>query len=342
MQFAERFTYVLPKKRNIIGISIAGAISIVLLLAAGWLILNRQYVVDQVAVWAYSPNDQIARIQDRVDFTEKGKFYLYATQPEILYGDSFNQQCPRQEVGSPILGCYANSRTFIFDVTNDQLDGIEEVTAAHEMLHAAWERLSDIERQRVGELLRKQYSDIDNEALQTRIAYYERTEPGQLENELHSILGTEVSNISDELERYYAQYFEDRSIVVALHDSYNSVFVSLSDRSDTLYKQLVSLEDAIDKSTQQYNRDILVLSADIDDFNRRAENNGFSSQAQFNQERAALVARSNQLDDRREAINADIATYNATYDEYQDVASQVEALNKSIDSFETLAPSPSL
>ncbi len=46
-----------------------------------------------------------------------------------------------------ILGCYNPSSRdiYIYNVTNSELDGVKEVTAAHEMLHAAWERLSESE-----------------------------------------------------------------------------------------------------------------------------------------------------------------------------------------------------
>jgi methyl-accepting chemotaxis protein len=134
----------------------------------------------------------------------------------------------------------------------------------------------------------------------------------------------------------------ERAAVLALHDSYDGLFTSLSDTVNTLYDELTSLEEKINNNTEEYNSSSNVLSAEIDDFNARAENNGFTSEAQFNQERAALVARSSQLDDGRATINNDIASYNRIYARYQDAASQIEVLNKSIDSFEVLEPSPSL
>src|SRR5690606_38163618 len=119
-----------------------------------------------------------------------GVFYFRATHPEIASADEFNQDCPRQEANSPILGCYSTGHIYIYDITNDALDGIEEVTAAHELLHAIWDRMSANDQQRIGGLLRSTYATISNKELKERMDYYQRNEPGQFENELHSIIGT--------------------------------------------------------------------------------------------------------------------------------------------------------
>ena len=332
------------KKRSFTGAIIAGALSIGILAAAGWLVLNRQFAIDQISVWSYTPSSKVQTIEERVDFTAKGKFQFYATQPQIDGSDQFNQDCPRQEVGSPILGCYTGQhRIFIYDVENAQLDGIEEVTSAHEMLHAVWERMSASDQTRIGNLLRAEYQKhTDDASLTTRMEYYQRTEPGQFENELHSILATETQTLSPELETYYAQYFKDRQKVVNLHEAYDTVFKNLTAQSDALYSELTALGISIEARTTQYNSDVTQLSADITAFNTRANSGQFTSISQFNSQRGALLTRTNQVDADRTAISADIETYNAKYKTYQDLSSQIEVLNKSIDSIKELQPAPSV
>src|SRR5690606_32509048 len=102
-------------------------------------------------------------------------------------------------------------------VANAQLDGIKEVTAAHELLHAAWDRLSKSEQTRLGALLEEAYTKIGTDELEERMAYYERTQPGERANELHSIIGTEMADVGEELETYYKKYFIDRQQIVAFH-----------------------------------------------------------------------------------------------------------------------------
>lgn len=331
------------KKRSLSRSIVGGVVSIALLAAAAFLLLNQQYVKDQISVFSYKPNSTVQSVENRIDFTAKGKFYFYATQPEVDGSDTFNADCPRQETGNPILGCYSNGRIYVYDVTNTELNGIEEVTAAHETLHAVWERTSDSEKARIGALLQDEYKKLSGDAdLTARMDYYQRTEPGQFINELHSILGTEQANLSPELETYYKQFFNDRQKVVALHEKYNSVFTGLKTQSTTLYTELTTLRDSIDTRTAQYNADIKQLSADIASFNTRANNGDFTSISSFNSERAALVARSDQIDADRTSISADIDTYNTKYSQYQDVSKQIEVLNNSIDSIKDLQPTPSV
>lgn len=330
------------KKHSRVGVVVAIAMSVLVFGFAGWLFLNRQYAMDQVSVWAYDAPASVKVIEERVGFSNKGAFYFRATQPEVAEAETFNQDCPRQEPGSPILGCYNEGRIYIYDISNDQLDGIEEVTAAHEMLHAVWERMSSSEQQRVGSLLRAAYGKLADPDLKERMDYYARTEPGEFENELHSIIGTEVPTVGSELEQYYAQYFTDRQKILELHAKYDTVFKSFYARSEALYAELNALAKSVESRTTQYNTDIAQLSADIDAFNARANNGGFTSAAQFNSERAALVARSNQLESDRDVINAEISSYNTKYEEYQSLSVQIEALNSSIDSIQGLDPAPSL
>lgn len=332
----------LDKKHSHIKIIAAIVLSGFIFIFAGWLLFNQQYVKDQVSVWAYNVPSDVKAIEDRVDFTDSGTFYFRATQPEVADADTFNASCPRQEVGSPILGCYGSGRIFIYNIQNDQLDGIKEVTAAHEMLHAVWERKSPAEQKRIGALLRSEYAKIVDPELKERMDYYARTEPGELENELHSIIGTEVVDLTPELETYFSRYFDDRQKILALHDKYDRVFRSLKEQADTLYSELEVLGKSVEARSAQYIADVNQLSADIEEFNARAENGDFSSIAQFNQERSALTARSNQLEADRISINNDIALYNEKYNQYQELSLQIETLNKSIDSFGDLEPAPSL
>jgi len=325
-----------------LGSAIAFILSALFIVAAGWLFFNRQHVLDQFAVWGYAPTAEIEAINQRVGFTDKGEFLFYATRPALETQEGFNKECPRQEAGSPILGCYTtNDRIFIYNLNNEQLDGMEEVTAAHEMLHAAWYRMSDEEREKITTDLRAAYDKISDPELKERMGYYERTEPGEFANELHSILGTEIASLGEPLDSYYAKFF-DRSAVLALHDKYSSVYDALYSRADELYTQMETLASSIESRSSTYDEAINALSADIEAFNAKADRNGFSSQSQFNSERAALLRRSNTLEAEREAINASIVTYNGYYAEYETLSQQIEVLNDSIDSFNQIDQGPSV
>lgn len=312
----------------------------ILVCFTAWLLLNRQYVIDQVNVWNYQPTSEITQIENRSGIGGKGIFYLYASHPEVDTAAEFNVNCQRRESKSAILGCYSNKNIYIYNVNNTQLDGIEEVSAAHEMLHAAWDRMSDKDRATVGVLLEAQYTAMADKSLNERMNYYDRTEPGERLNELHSIIGSEFAQISPELEAYYSQYFTDRSKVTTLYKSYNSVFTQLANESDALYAELGALGTEIDTLKQAYQTDVAKLSNDIATFNQKANNGEFSSNADFNRQRAAIIARSNALENQRTVINDKVKQYNDDNARYQALIVQSEELNKSIDS--SVAPAPSL
>lgn len=331
-------------KRNstFTGRLIAIFLSVALLVLAGWLFFNRQYVIDLATVWTFKPSSQVMTLNQQIEFTDKGNFYFYATKPEVAASATFNQDCPRQEPSSPILGCYVSGRIYVYDITNQKLTGIEEVTAAHEMLHAAWERMSQAERDRLTPLLEAAYKTNTTDELKQRIAYYERSQPGEVINELHSILATEVGPIGDELNTYYRQYFKNRQKIIGFHQQYSAVFQSLVKQADTLYAQLERDAKDIDANSRAYDQDVAQLSADIQTFNQRAANGDFGSMAAFNAERSQLVTRSNELENRRARLSQAVASYNQRYKEYKKIGTELEALNKSIDSIAGPQEAPAL
>ncbi len=301
--------------------------------------LNRQYIVDSISFWQYSPSTAVANITERVKLTDTGKFAFYASQPAVDGSRAFNATCDRKEENTAILGCYAANRIYIFDVQDTRLDGIEEVTAAHELLHAVYQRLSDGEKADVDRLVEAEYEKLRMDPdFAERMAFYDRTEPGERDNELHSIIGTEVGSISSAMEAHYAKYFTDRSKIVGYYAAYNKVFTELSDRAKELSTQLDNLSAEIKDATAKYNSDIKQLNADIAQFNQRASSGDFTSQAQFNAQRQALVTRVEALAQERNSVNAKIDEYNQLKDEYNNTVTQSNQLYKSIDS--SLAPAP--
>jgi chromosome segregation ATPase len=280
-------------------------------------------------------------LADRTDMSSGGKFYFYASHPSIDTAEKFNKQCDRAEESVAILGCYDGQNIYIYDITDSRLDGIREVTAAHEMLHAAYARLNEDEKQKVNVLLEAEYAKLkDTAEFAERMSFYARSEPGERDNELHSIIGTEVKTIGVELEAHYRRYFNDRSKIVGLHEAYASVFAALQSRSKQLGVTLTALGNEIEADSSSYNTAVTQLNADINTFNARANNGGFGSVSEFESARAKLVARANQLEEERASINDKVARYDVIRQELTSVASESEALSRSIDS--SLAPAPSL
>jgi hypothetical protein len=121
------------------------------LLVAGsvWLWVERQYVVDAIQYNQYTPTATVREVADQAGLTNQARFTFYATRPSVESSEAFNRDCQRKEADSPILGCYASDRIFIFNITDERLNGIKAVTAAHELLHAEYDRLPDSEKKTV-------------------------------------------------------------------------------------------------------------------------------------------------------------------------------------------------
>lgn len=305
------------------------------------LFINKQYVYDIISYHQYEPTAAVAAIADRTTMTDTGKFYFYASHPRIDGAQAFNEECNRHEESSAILGCYSGDRIFVYDVTDKQLDGIKEVTAAHEMLHAAYRRIPDAERNRLDQLLQAEYKKhTDDKDLTERMAFYARTEPGEENNELHSILGTEFTGFSSELESHYAKYFTDRQTIVELHTKYAMVFNTLKAKSESLASQLKQLGTSIETESAAYNKSVGALNTSIQSFNTRAAAGDFSSQAAFEREKKQLMNRISQLDASKRSIDRSLATYESLRLEYNQTAAASNKLYESLDS--NLAPTPSV
>ena len=301
--------------------------------------LNRQLVVDAASYFNYQPTPIIEQISDSVQLTDVGRFYFYADNPSVEAGLSFNIACKNKESGTAVLGCYNGENIFIFDVNDERLNGIEEVTAAHELLHAIYVRMSDEDRARINKLVEAEYVKLkDDPQFSKRMAYYARTEPGERDNELHSIIGTEVGSISAELEDHYKQYFKNRSKIVAYHNSYNTTFTKLADQAKSLADKMDKLSKKVSVASDKYNSDVKKLNTDIADFNKKAAAGGFTTQAQFDEERQSLVDRVAQLSQDRKNINNDEKLFNKLRDAYNSIVTQSNDLYNSIDS--SLAQTP--
>lgn len=312
--------------------------SLVLLVGALFVALNRQPLLDQLALLQFKPSPAIAAIADRAALSDEGIHFFYISRPELLGRDAFNSECRSAATEhTAILGCYTGGRIYLFDINNEKLDGIKEVTAAHEMLHAAYERLPENEKSRINGLLEQQSLGADKERIDELMAEYAKSEPGERLNELHSILGSEIRTLSPELETYYKQYFSDRSQLVALSEQYQTVFAELKNRQESLVSELDALADRIDQESLAYKRNLQVLESDIESFNTRASS-GNMTREQYDSERATLEARQTSLRSDYDDFQALIDEYEGKRTELAAINSESTALNRSINS--SLTPVP--
>lgn len=321
--------------------AVSAIFGIALLLISLLLWLNKQLVTDIIANWQYRPSPAISQIVERTTLTDLGKFYFYASKPVLEGTKAFNQECERREATSAILGCYTGSNIYLYDVKDEQLDGIREVTAAHETLHAAYDRLGQAEKEELKPLFVAEYEKrVTDKDLSERMAFYDRNEAGEQDNELHSIIGTEFKDIDPRLEEHYRKYFKNRQVIIGLYTKYREVFKQLQAKTETLSARLTALSTKITQASKEYNEEVNSLNSSISVFNKRAEEGDFTSREQFERERNTLVAKAAAIERTRGNVQQDIKEYERLRAQYNEVADASKKLYDSIDS--NLAPAPAL
>lgn len=229
----------------------------VLLLGYGIVWSQRDAIMDWATLRNYTPPANISSLAEQTTMTPLARHYLYVNHPVLADRDLFNKHCTNEKEQSVVLGCYTGNRNgiYIYNVTDTELNGVQQVTAAHEMLHQAYDRLSASERDRIDGLLEDYYrNDLTDESVKSQIESYKKSEPDALDNEMHSLFGTEVANLPESLEAYYNQYFTDRSKVVAFYSQYQSAFTTRKAQIAAYDAQLASQKSAIEsleKSLEQ-------------------------------------------------------------------------------------------
>ena len=294
--------------------------------------LSDQWFLDRIAVSNYEPSAEIEELVEKSSMNDEGRLMFYASKPELNERVEFNENCKDLlNESSMVLGCY-NGQIYIFKITDERIKGVKYVTSAHEMLHAAYDRLGIFERNHINELVAEEVSKTKDPNILEQLKLYSELEPGHETNEMHSILGTESRELSPELEEYYSRYFYDRSIVVNEHEKYKGVFDELADRADEIEQKMAALETEINIQRSNYEASTRKLSNDIDVFNLEADNGSYSSEASFYARRNEIIAEQNTLSRQVDDINLLINEYNEYVVELQALGRDVQILQNSLDS----------
>lgn len=296
----------------------------------------RQPIVDRYNYYTYQPTESVEEIVNLASLSDNGKFYFYISKPEINDAQSFNQNCTKLEATSVILGCYVNDRIYIFDVNNSEtLSGVKTVTAAHEMLHSVWDRLPESEKDRLKPLLLAAYERLKTKELETRMGYYDRNEPGEQVQELHSILGTEFSDLGDELNKYYARYFKDRESVVASYAQYSAVINEIETKRDNLKQEILQLQQQLSSEIEKYNSDVNQANLEImalEAERSTVDTTNVYAVIAYNNKRAYLISKINALEIRQQAILSKQDLYNSKINQYNEIVLTGNKITKDLNS----------
>jgi hypothetical protein len=286
---------------------------LVLLLGANAAIVwQRQAIGDWLRLRNYQAPNQVVQLAEATAMTDYGSHLFYINHPQLEGKEAFNMHCADRDEETAVLGCYHGDRLgiYVYDVQDKRLAGVQEVTAAHEMLHQAYDRLGGRERQRVNKLLQDFYDNqLADDDIRTKIDSYRSQKDAVISDEMHSILGTEVRKLPRGLETYYRQYFSDRSRVITYSEAYQGEFKRRKQLVADYDSQLASLKTQIDANKSDLDARAKALK---------------TKEAEINQD----IANRDSLE-----YQADVASYNSQVTAYN---AKITATRKLIDSYNSI------
>ncbi len=307
----------------------SGLVVAVALIAVVGAVFFRQELYDQWRLRGYEPSAEVVALAESTTMTDEAKRIFYVAHPSVTDADTFNANCHIEEF-SIILGCYiSRGNIYVYDVQDKRLSGIHEVTAAHEMLHAAYDRLDADERSKLDNLLVETYKAINSNRLNETIAQYQSNDPASVPNELHSILGTEVRKLPAALEEHYKKYFSDRLAVVSYSEKYEKVFSSRETRVNQIDRQLEALKADIELNQARLDNLNNELTSERQELNKLRSSNDFS---EYNSKVDDYNQKVNEYNELVETTKKQINRYNDFVEERNSLAVEVQDLVKAIDS----------
>lgn len=291
--------------------------------------IKRQALFDDYRLFNYQPSAEVKKLADDTAMLDSMRRLFYVFHPTISDKEEFNTYC-REDEQTIVLGCYVDRQgIYVFNVTDERLEGIEQVTAAHETLHAAYARLSEAERAKVDKMTAKAFSQLTDQNLIKRIELYREKDPSVVPNELHSILGTEAPALPDDLEDYYRKYFYDRSKIVAYAQQYEAEFTQRKNQIDEYDRQLDELKSQID-SLQAV---LATQSSQLTSMRASLESlRGSGQVATYNKQVPAYNSLVKQYNNNINQLTDLISTYNEIIPKRNDIATEEQTLFDAIDS----------
>jgi hypothetical protein len=304
---------------------------VVLLVTGGTLFVRHNEVLDWFWLRNYDPPASIRALSLDTGMTPYAERLFYVNKPSLEERDAFNDHCRDVSDQVAVLGCYTGDRQgiYLYNVPEPRLAGIIQVTAAHEMLHQAYDRLPGSERKNIERQLQEYYDKSAHQALKSQVDSYKKSEPDQLLNEMHSIFGTQASKLPAELETYYARYFKDRQKLITYYQAYQSEFDKRKALVAEYDRRLGELKPQIEAGKKDLDTRESDLKTERDKLNQYLD---MQQIATYNAAVPGYNAQVNAYRNKLKEVNDMVDTYNRILGERNAIAVQERELQQAIDS----------
>jgi hypothetical protein len=239
------------------------------------------------------PPAPIVDIMDRTTMTAAARTLFLAARPRIETKAELANHC-RSTSGVHTLGCFrvvqecgghdaagcTTTQIHLLQIDRADVSDLIYVSAAHEMLHAAYEKIPEGDRQQLDRQLDAALGQLEKCRVDTNLSAYAGRSPAEMKSELHSVLATEFAVLPPGLQEHFSRYFANRQLVVAAHDRTLGVreqeICSLRSRLDQLDARIGPLRQQIRQlrsagSLRASNALVPTLNALVVDQNRTAD-----------------------------------------------------------------------
>ncbi len=199
----------------------------------------------------------IAAVADRAFLTDHGREILTEVGARSAAGDDLRSSCERQDAADDhaVAGCYSGAGIVVFIPIDARVADAAVTTLAHELLHAAFDRLGSGEVWRVKDQLHAAIERVPaDDPVHQQIEWSVGDHEELRDTELFAYLGSQVwleGGFDPVLEAVYARFFTDRAALVAVGHRVTAAVDGLIADYDNAVAQLTEAEtDAVTQRAQ--------------------------------------------------------------------------------------------
>ncbi len=275
---------------------------------------------EQLNLSPQAPSADVKRLAQSTTMTPLAERLFYRQDPKLEPPQLFWEQC-KVPHGNIVLGCYIEepggwrgkqSRIVIQNVIDPRFSGTMEVTAAHEMLHAAYARLSPVEQEDLYQQLHVARERVTDQPLLKLLQDYQAQSKERYAHELYAHLGTELKDLGNPaLEEHYKQFFGDRQQIVAFAEQSGQAVAKLDKQADVLEVEIDKLEQQLIKAKQSLEKAegrLNILSASLEEQQSKVQQTQASVQSASTKTKAQHLAA--KVKREQLALNRKIENYN--------------------------------
>lgn len=290
---------------------------------------QRYAIYDEIRLYNYKAPYEIGQLANQASMLPSMTKLFFVNHPALEDKATFNNSCKTAEQ-TIVLGCYIKGNGIhLLKVTDSRLNGVEQVTAAHETLHAAYDRLSTSKRKKVDAMTTAYYATATDQRLKDTIELYRKKDPSVVPNELHSILGTEIRSLPKDLENYYKRYFYNRLEIVSFSEKYEQAFTDRKNQISSYDEQLTSLKAQINSLQTSLTNQSASLTSERERLNSLRNSGQISA---YNSAVPDFNNRVNQYNRDIDTLSSLVSQYNDIVAKRNEIAAQETELTKAIDS----------